>query len=291
MSDLTHGMNLQDVESLGYFLKGKGATLEELVADLDRQVRKPDWQGADADRFRNDWWPKHKGYLRSAAKDIEGLGQSALNNARDQRAASGEQAGFPTSCSVPPGSMDPRTPGELDNDRLRAYLDSGQDLKFIADAHKLRASELDEIVKIMKNGGIIAGKDLPVVGTILDLALGGGQIANNANQYGYGDGRTMWAEVDMSVSLLLTPIPGGGMAWALGTKAGEYLAVGLDGILQATTGDTYAGHFINNQLNERAGGDFQSLSLEEQGRITTELAQRYDGWSGFRNFIVDSLDL
>ena len=86
------GMNVAEVESLGAKLKESASRLESWIGSLDQQVGSSPWSGADALRFRNDWWPRHKGHLLGAIGDLAGFGQSALNNAAEQRQASGEGA-------------------------------------------------------------------------------------------------------------------------------------------------------------------------------------------------------
>lgn len=92
MGELTHGMNIDEVEELGRFLQQKGRDLEQLLTGIDGKIRASSWTGGDADRFRGDWWPKHKAQLATLAREIDGLGQSALNNASAQRSASEESS-------------------------------------------------------------------------------------------------------------------------------------------------------------------------------------------------------
>ena len=89
MAGLTHGMNPTEVEDLGRHLQAQAAELERLVDQLDRSVRSTSWQGADAQRFRTQWWPAHRTRLAEVAESVKGFGQSALNNAAEQRRASG----------------------------------------------------------------------------------------------------------------------------------------------------------------------------------------------------------
>lgn len=87
-SNLTHGMNLGEVEEMGRFLKERAAAISAVGAAIDARVRATSWCGGDADRFRGDWWPDHKSALMAMAKELDGLGQSALNNVAEQRQVS-----------------------------------------------------------------------------------------------------------------------------------------------------------------------------------------------------------
>lgn len=89
MGQLTHGMNIEQVEELGRFLKQNGEALQQMATAIDSRVRSSSWTGPDADRFGGDWWPKHRAQIAATAREIDGLGQSALNNAAEQQRASG----------------------------------------------------------------------------------------------------------------------------------------------------------------------------------------------------------
>jgi WXG100 family type VII secretion target len=81
------GMDVEAVETAGKQLKTHAASINSLVSQIDRVVTglTSVWDGQDAKQFVNDWWPQHKKALQTAQQQIDGLGQSALNNATDQR--------------------------------------------------------------------------------------------------------------------------------------------------------------------------------------------------------------
>lgn len=93
MSNLTHGMNLEEVEELGHALKERAKAISATAGQIDRRVHSTTWAGPDAEKFRGSWWPTHKAKLYATAKELDGLGQSALNNACEQRRVSGESVG------------------------------------------------------------------------------------------------------------------------------------------------------------------------------------------------------
>lgn len=98
---MTHGMNAAEVESLGRLLQSGAERVRALCSELDSGVHGSTWAGPDADRFAHEWWPGHKSRLVTAAEQLHGFGQSALNNASEQRATSGEGGGA-TAVSRPP---------------------------------------------------------------------------------------------------------------------------------------------------------------------------------------------
>lgn len=85
MGNVTHGMNEQEVSDLGKYLKaGVQQKFDDLIGTIDTKVRATTWVGPDAEQFKNQWWPQKKTALRNMAKDLDGFGQSALNNVSEQ---------------------------------------------------------------------------------------------------------------------------------------------------------------------------------------------------------------
>jgi WXG100 family type VII secretion target len=84
------GMDVEQVEGLAAQLKNKAHDLQGLITSIDGLVHNlhSNWDGHDADVFANEWWPQHKSALQNAATSVEGLGQSAQNNANAQRQVS-----------------------------------------------------------------------------------------------------------------------------------------------------------------------------------------------------------
>ena len=89
MSNITHGMNPEEVEDLGRRLKDVAGQIQTIVGDLERSVGSTTWVGQDATTFKTQWWPQHKSHLTQVSQDLDGFGQSAINNATEQRQASG----------------------------------------------------------------------------------------------------------------------------------------------------------------------------------------------------------
>lgn len=82
------GMNIADVRQTGAELKQISGEIQGLMQRLDGRVNSTTWEGPDAQRFKHDWWPQHRTTLQRIVQELEGLGQSAMNNADEQEAAS-----------------------------------------------------------------------------------------------------------------------------------------------------------------------------------------------------------
>lgn len=82
------GMVIEEVRQTGGELKQISGEIQSLMNRLDSRVQNTSWEGADAARFKTEWWPQHRATLQRIVTDLEGLGQSALNNAQEQETAS-----------------------------------------------------------------------------------------------------------------------------------------------------------------------------------------------------------
>ena len=85
------GMDVDAVESVGRQLKQSADAVNGIVSGIDKTVNGllQVWDGPDAQRFVQQSWPTFRKSLVAAQTTVEGLGQSALNNASEQREASG----------------------------------------------------------------------------------------------------------------------------------------------------------------------------------------------------------
>jgi surface antigen len=71
-------------------LKQSAASIETIVGGIDKTVNGllSTWDGPDAQRFVQQTWPTFRKSFAAAQTSVDGLGQSALNNAAEQRQAS-----------------------------------------------------------------------------------------------------------------------------------------------------------------------------------------------------------
>ena len=91
MPEVTHGMDVAAVEDLGRRIQGQHVEqMRNVIRQIDAAVSGTgsSWSGPDAARFRS-WWPEKRARMEGIANDLHGFAQSALNNATEQRGASG----------------------------------------------------------------------------------------------------------------------------------------------------------------------------------------------------------
>lgn len=77
-------MNVEQVRQLGHTLKAKAEEINAIISEVNSVLGSTTWEGPDADGFRNTQWPEHRNSLQTIATNIDGFGQSALNNAQEQ---------------------------------------------------------------------------------------------------------------------------------------------------------------------------------------------------------------
>lgn len=96
------GLDVAPVQQLGSNLKAQSATLNSIVVTISAVVEQlgQQWQGRDAEQFREWWEQQHRPTMHMVCEAINGLGQSALNNAEAQSQASGG-TGTPVLASAP----------------------------------------------------------------------------------------------------------------------------------------------------------------------------------------------
>ncbi|QTE28987.1 WXG100 family type VII secretion target [Pengzhenrongella sicca] len=84
------GMDVDAVEGIAKQLQSLADQISSLESQINGKVQQLPgiWDGRDAQTFVTQWWPQHQKALKSAAEAVKGLGQSALNNASQQREVS-----------------------------------------------------------------------------------------------------------------------------------------------------------------------------------------------------------
>lgn len=88
---LTHGMNVDVVEQIARDLKAQAAQIAQIISKVNSLVvqSQNEWKGKDATDFAGWWNNQHRPALTDLQHKLEGLGQSAQNNASEQRNVSG----------------------------------------------------------------------------------------------------------------------------------------------------------------------------------------------------------
>lgn len=88
------GMDVDQVQQLSKDLRAQAERIEDVSGRIDDLIRRMGtiWRGTDAERFADWWSSQHRPAVRAVHDAIEGLAQSAKNNADDQARASGQSA-------------------------------------------------------------------------------------------------------------------------------------------------------------------------------------------------------
>jgi len=81
------GMDVEQVEKLGNSLKNQAHAIEQVINAVNHLVTHSQeiWKGHDARQFNEHWTAQHRPALQRVRDAVQGLGQSAMNNAREQR--------------------------------------------------------------------------------------------------------------------------------------------------------------------------------------------------------------
>lgn len=128
------GMDADAVESAGRALKARAEQIDGIVRSLDRTVKGLSgvWDGKVAKTFVGTWWPEHRKLLVAARAHIDGLGQSALNNASEQRRVSSSAGAGSGSASARGGHIADSTRGVIG--------------EFVGDKRKGELVWIDEVI-------------------------------------------------------------------------------------------------------------------------------------------------
>lgn len=102
---ITHGMDAAEVEELALFLQQRAGRLRQIAQEINSRVYSSIWNGDEAQLFSQQLWPRHRARLLAAADRLEGLAQSARNNASEQHQTSSvrNDVGVPSALVVAAG--------------------------------------------------------------------------------------------------------------------------------------------------------------------------------------------
>lgn len=82
---ITHGMNPEEVQKLGDDLQNFAQNIAAMIKQIESKISHTTWVGPDAHAFKDQWWPGHRASLQRIQTDLHGFGQSAKNNASEQK--------------------------------------------------------------------------------------------------------------------------------------------------------------------------------------------------------------
>lgn len=90
MANISHGMNVQEVQQLVQKLHQCSGQIEDIVNMLNAKVEGTSWVGPDASAFKGQWWPQHRQVLMQIKGDLFDFGTLANKNIEQQVSASGQ---------------------------------------------------------------------------------------------------------------------------------------------------------------------------------------------------------
>lgn len=225
------GMDVDAVEKASIDLKSRAERLEATISAIDGIVNALPaiWKGKDSNDFVQNWWTGHRAKLVAVKDSVAGLGQSAWNNAQEQRQASGS-AGSPASSST---AASPASSVSDGSDYTAQETADFETLLAAIKNHNTAHDVLegaDELLKALAAGKIdyksfsewmvkVKGLD---AGTILSLA----GMAISAKELGEAIGNDdpaaiLGASLDLAMGVVGTKVPGAGFAWEIGKFLGE----------------------------------------------------------------------
>lgn len=279
MAGYSQGMNTDTVRELASQIDSTARDLRSIDSSIERVMENlaRQWEGGDYQRFRGWWRDQHRPSLHRLVDSIEGLARSARYNADDQDR---------TSASASPSSNPPALV-------MHSDVTAGAGPWFSPDISELISSAGWNLAMVTGVAGDIAefGSTLPKaeqfgswmqVGATTSTALtalGGGKALwdlNTASRSGDVDGSAR-AALDLAwiaASKASVHVAAGKAAWDVGWFVGDRIydvgeAVGVtDWYLDTTISDVVANEY--------------------GGVVTDELSTRYDGFTGFGNYVKDT---
>jgi uncharacterized protein YukE len=82
------GLDVEQVRQLSSQLNQKAADIESILSTLTSALNSTQWEGPDANQFRNDWSGQHTSSLRNVANALRDAGAKAQQNASAQEQTS-----------------------------------------------------------------------------------------------------------------------------------------------------------------------------------------------------------
>lgn len=276
------GANSDDLRTAARQLETEADIFDRSAKQLSSVLGAVKWIGTVATRFSDLWNSQHSPKLYATSAFLRDNADLLRRQADQQDRAAGSDGGQLRSLRVGAvelpsapvlGLWNAMAPGTDLNKHMAEVIFWGGKLN---DAYEF-VGDFKSIQKLSGLSGLFKGAASKVPGPL--AVLGGGwdvlQLVNNARA-GNVDG-SIRSGIDVAFDGVGLALPQVGLAkgaWDVGWQVGKF---GHWVVGEKLGGDQ---HLIDNVIDSRYGGD---LSVAE----ATELGTRYDGWSGFGNFIGD----
>lgn len=82
------GLDVQQVRQLSTQLNGKAADIDSILSTLTNVLNSTQWEGPDANNFRNEWTGQHTSALRQVSAALRDAASKAQQNAAQQEQTS-----------------------------------------------------------------------------------------------------------------------------------------------------------------------------------------------------------
>ncbi len=82
------GLDIQQVRQLSTQLNQKATDIDSILTTLTNALNNTQWEGPDANQFRNDWSGQHTSSLRNVASALRDAAAKASQNAAAQEQTS-----------------------------------------------------------------------------------------------------------------------------------------------------------------------------------------------------------
>jgi hypothetical protein len=267
------GMNISEVEQLGALLKRSSHDLKNVIAQLEKIVGAAGWVGPVSGRFKQQWWPNHRGALASASSMLAEFGELARSNAREQAQASAANAalagGAVAGLTIP--DMKPQSPsaGRLDTEAERLKLMSKADA-YLNNPRMSRQFPL--AMDQLREWRTRIGDDVPseVEAAQLERYLAAIQLANyqvgivrDAARLGFAE----FVEMAKAAGSAATGSVGGDVTLIKGLT--ELVSERVDGFVESTVIDPAVDVTMDNMADYLAGSAARSFDEKLAGMAAT----------------------
>ncbi|MEZ3161454.1 WXG100 family type VII secretion target [Microbacterium sp. BWT-B31] len=82
------GLDVQQVRELSSQLNQKAGEIQQILTQLSSKLSSTQWNGPDAERFRNEWSGQHTASLKNVINALHDAAQKASKNASAQESTS-----------------------------------------------------------------------------------------------------------------------------------------------------------------------------------------------------------
>ena len=284
-----HGANPDELDQLARSFASASAVLANAQRSLTGQLTAAPWHGQKASRFRSDWSRAHRPALVNATAFLRDAGTALQRQAHEQRAASGV---------LSPGLRGPRpasarlpvqwfTLGTAGGTALGVLLARGwQGLNTAAGgvAQGKFVIETMRRARVLRNITASASKVFRVDSSVLKAAAPLRSLGTILTALSVADDSSSLTRAIATGNSDLAIRKGISLAWT-----GTGVAIPVVGWAKSSWDVGYAGGTALSSLQQRVfKTEDRTVEYAAKTYGTRDIGTRYDGFSGFGNWVADS---